>query len=138
MARALSLDLRTRVVAAVDSGASHRTAAKRFGVSAASVSRWRSLLRRQGDPRPGPLGGNRRSRKIEAHAEEILEALEAQPDITIQELPHELARMGLTFGYGVSNMVRMTDLLIRGRCMTRFVISAPYACPNFHWREQSS
>lgn len=54
MSKALSLDLRARVLKAVADGASHREAAARFGVSAASVSRWRSLERRQGDARPGP------------------------------------------------------------------------------------
>jgi transposase len=56
MSKALSVDLRVRVLAAVAAGASHREVAARFGVSAASVSRWRSLERRQGDVRPGPLG----------------------------------------------------------------------------------
>ena len=37
MSKALSLDLRTRVLAAVASGLSHRQAGERFGVSAASV-----------------------------------------------------------------------------------------------------
>lgn len=37
MSRALSVDLRIRVLAAVNGGASHREAAERFGVSAASV-----------------------------------------------------------------------------------------------------
>jgi len=57
MSKALSLDLRVRVLKAVAEGASHRAAAARFGVSAASVSRWRALERTQGDVRPGPLGG---------------------------------------------------------------------------------
>ena len=52
MSKALSLDLRIRVLKAVSDGASHREAAVRFGVSAASVSRWRALERRQGDARP--------------------------------------------------------------------------------------
>lgn len=100
MSKALSLDLRTRVLAAVSAGASHRAVAERFGVSPASVSRWRSLSRRQGDPRPGPLGGDRRSARIEAHAETILRLVEATPDMTIQELRRELSGMDLTFGYG--------------------------------------
>ena len=66
MSKALSLDLRVRVLAAVEAGASHREAGDRFGVSAASVSRWRRLAREQGEPRPGPLGGDRRSGRIEA------------------------------------------------------------------------
>lgn len=58
MSRALSVDLRIRVVAAVEAGASHRQAAERFGVSPASVSRWRALAREKGERRPGPLGGD--------------------------------------------------------------------------------
>ena len=49
MSKALSVDLRTRVLAAVAAGATHREAAARFGVSAASVSRWRRLEREKGD-----------------------------------------------------------------------------------------
>jgi transposase-like protein len=50
MSKALSLDLRQRVVAAVrDEGLSHRAAAARFKVSAASIRRWRALARRADD-----------------------------------------------------------------------------------------
>jgi len=61
MSKALSVDLRTRVLAAVAEGATHRETAERFGVSAASVSRWRALQVERGDVLlPGPLGGDRR------------------------------------------------------------------------------
>lgn len=83
MAKALSLDRRTRVLAAVAAGASHRAAAERFGVSAASVSRWRALERTQGDAQPGPLGGDRRSGRIEARGALIRHLLGETPDITI-------------------------------------------------------
>lgn len=72
MSKALSVDLRVRVLAAVAAGLSHRQAGERFGVSAASVSRWRKLEREQGDARPGPLGGDRRSHELERHAGAIL------------------------------------------------------------------
>ncbi len=43
MSIALSVDLRRRVLAAVrEEGLTHRQAAERFRVSAASVSRWRA------------------------------------------------------------------------------------------------
>jgi transposase len=101
MSKALSLDLRQRVVAAVrDEGLSHRAAAARFKVSAASISRWRALERQSGDLRPGPLGGDRRSRATEAHADAILGVFEARRDMTIEELRSELAGQGLHFGYG--------------------------------------
>ena len=100
MSRALSLDLRERVLAAVAGGLSHRAAAQRFGVSAASVSRWRALARRQGDARPGALGGDRRSKRIEAQRALILSILEEMPDITIEELRRVLSEHGQQFGYG--------------------------------------
>jgi transposase len=68
MSKALSVDLRTRVLAAVAEGATHREAAEWFGVSAASVSSWRALQRERGDVLPGPLGGDRRSGRVKAAA----------------------------------------------------------------------
>lgn len=101
MSKALSLDLRQRVIAAVrDEGLSHRVAAARFKVSAASISRWRALERQSGDLRPGPLGGDRRSAAIEAHAGTILRTFEARRDMTIEELRSALNTLGLNFGYG--------------------------------------
>ena len=100
MSKALSVDLRSRVVSAVADGASHREAAARFGVSAASVSRWRRLEREKGDVRPGPLGGDRRSGRIEAQAELVLGLLAATPDITVEEMRAALATRGHAFGYG--------------------------------------
>jgi hypothetical protein len=52
---------------------------ERFGVSAASVSRWRALGRAQGDPGPQPMGGDQRSRHIEVQGELILSLYEAAP-----------------------------------------------------------
>lgn len=95
MSKALSLDLRDRVVAAIDQGMSCRQAAARFGVSAASAIRWRALGRKQGHLRPGPLGGDRRSGRVEAHAEVILKRVAQQPDITLAELCSALAENGI-------------------------------------------
>ena len=100
MTKSLSVDLRVRVLAAVSAGSSHREAAERFGVSAASVSRWRALAREQGDPRPNPRGGDRRSAHIEAHREAVLAALGPDKDVTINEVRGALAQKGLTFGFG--------------------------------------
>ena len=100
MSKALSFDLRVRVLAAVAAGLTHRQAGDRFGVSASSVSRWRMRERESGDARPKALGGDRRSGRIEAHGATILELLEGARDITIDELRRRLADMGLTFGDG--------------------------------------
>lgn len=95
MSKALSVDLRERVVAAVEGGLSCHKAAKRFGVSAASAIRWRALVRKQGDVRPGPLGGDRRSGRIEQQADLILGLIESKPDITLAEIEAALADRGV-------------------------------------------
>lgn len=100
MSRALSVDLRKRVLAAVAAGASHREAADRFGVSAASVSRWRALEREQGDVRPKALGGDRRSKAIEARRTAILGLAEADHDITLAEIKAALEAQGVRTGIG--------------------------------------
>ena len=100
MSRALSVDLRVRVLGAVAAGATHREAGERFGVSAASVSRWRKLEREQGDPRPGRLGGDRRSNRIEAHHEAVMAALGPDRDASIEDVRTSLAKQGLIFGFG--------------------------------------
>lgn len=100
MSKALSVDLRDRVVAAIDGGMSCRQAALRFGVSASSAIRWRVLARTRGDVRPGPLGGDRRSGRIEGHAELILELLDKKRDATLAELQAGLAEHGVAVGMG--------------------------------------
>jgi transposase len=100
MSRALSVDLRVRVLAAVADGLTHRQAGERFGVGAASVSRWRKLEREQGDPKPKALGGDRRSRRIEAQGATILAMLDETTDITLEELRRQMADKGLVFGDG--------------------------------------
>lgn len=100
MSKALSLDLRVRVLAAIEAGMSGRKAAARFEVSPASVSRWRALVREQGSAAPGPLGGDRRSVRTESHGEVIRALVEEIPDQTIEELRARLAERGITIGYG--------------------------------------
>jgi transposase len=100
MSRALSVDLRERVLVAVAAGATHRQAAERFGVSAASVSRWRALAQKQGDARPKALGGDRRSGRIEACKTLVLSLQAATPDMTLEEMREALAERGHVFGFG--------------------------------------
>jgi transposase len=100
MAEALSMDLRGRVLRAIAEGASGRSAGRRFGVSAPSVSRWRALERTQGDAAPRPVGGDHRSHRTEAHAAAISSALEAAPDLTLEELREKLAQQRVFVSYG--------------------------------------
>jgi transposase len=81
MVQALSVDLRERVVAAVEAGMSRRQAAARFGVGVSSAIRWVSQSRATGDLLPKPRGGRRPSR-IEGHGDLIMAWVEAEPDLT--------------------------------------------------------
>jgi transposase len=79
MTKALSIDLRERLITAVEGGMSRRAAAERFGVAVSTAIKWADQWRRTGDVRPRPQGGDKRSQRIEAHAEEILALVEATP-----------------------------------------------------------
>ena len=80
MPKSPSADLPTRVLAAINVGMSCRQAAERFGVSAASAIRWRTLERVKGDARPGKPGGDRRSARIEAAGATLLDLPPYSPD----------------------------------------------------------
>ena len=73
MAKALSTDLRRRVVDASTQGMSCRQAAERFGVSASSAIRWQQQVRTTGTI-ARTQGGDRRSKRIEA-SENALELM---------------------------------------------------------------
>lgn len=89
MAQSLSVDLRRRVVAAVESGMSRRRSAARFGVGVSSAIRWVAQLRLTGDLSPKPRGG-RRPGRIEGHGDLIMAWVEAEPDLTLREIGAKL------------------------------------------------
>ncbi len=98
MAKALSDDLRVRVVAAVEAGTSRRQAAARFGVSVSSAIRWVGRWRDRGEIGARPQGGDRRSGRIEAQAGVLLSQLEQRPDVTLAELQAVLRERGVAVG----------------------------------------
>jgi transposase len=126
MSKALSVDLRERVVRAVRAGASCRAAAARFGVSASSAIRWCTRLRETGSVLPRALGGDRRSRRIEAHAPQILEVVARTPDLTLAELRAVLAGSGVAVG--MATLWRLLDrhrITLKKRPRTRPSRTAP-------------
>jgi len=94
MTRALSNDLRERVVGAVLSGESSRSVAKRFGVAVSSVVKWSQRYRTTGSVAPGKMGGHRR-RVLEPHAAFIAERIKQTPNLTLHRLKDELALRGV-------------------------------------------
>jgi transposase len=90
MTRPLSNDIRGRLVSAVEGGMTRRSAAKRFGVAASTAIKWVDQWRRTGSVGSRPQGGDQRSHRLEAHAEEILGLVDETPDITLSELAEHL------------------------------------------------
>ena len=90
MARALSLDLRRRVVEAIESGLSTREAARRFAIGIATAGAWHRLWRKTGDVQPGRQG-QPSSSKLDAHEEFILGLIARTKDIALAEIAEKLA-----------------------------------------------
>jgi|SRR5665213_977414 len=95
MGQPLSMDLRARLLAAIDAGMSCRSAAARFGVAPSTAIRWQAQRRATGSFAPKRQGGDTRSRRVEERREEILALWEARKDITLDELRVSLAGAGL-------------------------------------------
>ena len=90
MTRPLSKDIRKRLISAVEGGMSRRSAARRFGVAPSTAIKWFDQWSRTGSIEPLAQGGDRRSHRIERHADEILAMVEDTPDMTLAELAEYL------------------------------------------------
>jgi transposase len=94
MTRALSTDLRERVVTAVQGGESCRSVALRFGVAVSSVVKWSQRYRATGSVAPSKMGGHRK-RLLDPHRAFILERIGQTPHLTLHGLKDELAARGV-------------------------------------------
>lgn len=90
MTKALSNDLRDRLIDAVDGGISCRAAAARFGVAPSTAVKWFDRWRRTGERSSMFQGGDKRSHRIEAHGDFILDLIEGRKDITLAEIVDRL------------------------------------------------
>ena len=91
MAASLSVDLRWRVVRAIETeGLSIREAGRRFCIGESTAGRWHRLWRTSGDVVPGRKGNPGHSR-LDAHSAFLLEMIEADgKDITLAEMAQRL------------------------------------------------
>ncbi len=96
MGQPLSMDLRRRLLAAIDEGMSCRSAASRFGVAPSTAIRWLAQRRETGGFAPKPQGGDMRSRMVEDRRDDNLALWEARKDISLEELRAGLIEIGLT------------------------------------------
>lgn len=90
MPAAYSLDLRERVIDAVEAGVSRRRAATVFRVSVSTVIRWAKRVAETGGYAPLPSGGDHKSKAIEAHKDWLLSIVTAEPDLTLEEIQARL------------------------------------------------
>lgn len=89
MGRALSCDLRDRVLQASREGASARQAAAGFGVNASSAIRW---IARAGQGETAPRkSGRKTTSRLDPHKDFIVALIEDRKDITLDEMVVRLA-----------------------------------------------
>jgi transposase len=94
MARAYSLDLRERVIAAVRSGQSRRKVAATFGLEPSTVVKWWQRYRATGEVAARPRGGSKVRALVEEERDWVLERVAGEPHVATRALAAELARRG--------------------------------------------
>jgi len=93
MSKPYSLDLRERVVATIEAGASRHEAGELFAVSASSAIRWMQRFVRFGSVAAKPSGGS--TSPLEAHAPWLLELVAKHPDLTLNETVMAMHQEGI-------------------------------------------
>jgi transposase len=94
MTKALSLDLRRRIVRYVVNGHSRREAASHFEVTPSCAIKLVAAHKRTGSYAPKPEGGWRYS-KLDPHRAFLERRIAEKPDITMPELATEMAELGV-------------------------------------------
>jgi len=129
MTRPYSLDLRERMVRAVEGGASRRATAAKFDVSPSCVVKLLQRWRQRGTLEPDPVSGGRRA-KLADHAERVEALLVATPDLTIAELRTRLAADGIAVSpSAISRFLKACGLTRKKRPRTPPSRTAPMSPP---------
>ncbi len=84
MPTAYSADIRGRVIARVEGGASRREAGEHFEVSPSTAIKWVKCFRATGNCAAKPRGGS--TSPLEKHAAFLLALIEEQSDLTLDEV----------------------------------------------------
>lgn len=101
MAKPYSMDLRERVVGAVErDGMSRNQAAARFGVAISTVIDWVNRYRKTGSLAPGCIGGHRPRKLVGEYRDWLLRRCR-EGAFTLRGLVTELAQQGLSVDYRV-------------------------------------
>ena len=114
MARPYGMDLRERVVAAVEAGESRRAAARRFGVSESVAVKWLQRVARTGSVKPGRMGGHRRPALADERDWILARLADGGADVTVRGLAAELAERGVKVGpYAVWSFFKREGLTFK-------------------------
>ena len=110
----MSLDLRLRIVRAVEGGSSIREAARRFAVSPSAAIKLMQRVRTTGSAAPARFGGHRRP-LLAPHEADLRRLIVASPDLTLAELQAELHRhLGIVAGLStIHNTLRRLGLRLK-------------------------
>ena len=93
MTKPYSMDLRERVVSAVDAeGMSRHEAAARFGIAVSSAIRWMARYRKTGSVAPSKIGGYKPKTLRGEHASWLVARCQ-EKDFTISQLVDELLKV---------------------------------------------
>ena len=84
MPKPCSIDLRARVIGAVEAGASRREAAERFDLSPSAAIKWVKRYYETGSAGAKPCGGS--TSPLEEHTDWLLSLIAEQPDLTLDEI----------------------------------------------------
>jgi putative transposase len=99
MGKPYSLDLRERVIAAVEEeGMSRHQAAARFGVAISTAIKWVARFRKTGSIVPHKVGGNRPKTIRDEHRDWLIQRCKER-DFTLRGLVAELTARGLKVDY---------------------------------------
>jgi transposase len=90
MSKSYSMDLRSRVVAAVEGGSSRREAARRFGISPSCAVKLLARVRATGSAEPGRRGRRAGSGKLGRFEANVIAWVKEKPDLTLPELARRL------------------------------------------------
>lgn len=89
MARAFGVDLRRRVIEAIEGGLSTRAAARRFAIGESTAGAWHRHWRKTGSHEARRQGG-RNGSVLDTHESFLMGLIENQADITLAEMASRL------------------------------------------------
>src|ERR1700678_1377276 len=133
MPRPYSNELRTRVIEAIESGASRREAAERYEISPSAVVIWAQCWKATGSVGSKRSGGS--TSLLEDHAEFLLGLVVEQPDLTLDYLVATMCSKGSRVAaarycgpsIGTTSASKST-LLARSKTAPRWLAAAGVGC----------